>query len=98
MEELCVTDKVVLALIHGIPIVTSGWLRALASAYDMLIEQGEKSLPDPNLFLPRITDPSIPSHISFKANLQRRNLFANRVFITFSEEQVTCQYRSIIIV
>ncbi|KAI8051337.1 hypothetical protein BDF22DRAFT_99484 [Syncephalis plumigaleata] len=87
MEELCVTDKVVLALIHGIPIVTSGWLRALASAHDMLIEQGEKSLPDPNLFLPRITDPSIPSHISFRANPRRRNLFANRVFITFSEEQ-----------
>ncbi|KAI9598922.1 hypothetical protein BDF19DRAFT_429545 [Syncephalis fuscata] len=87
MDKLCVTEKVTLALIHGVPIVTSGWLRALVSDRDALIKQGRLAIPDPTLFLPRIVDPNVSSDISFDANPRRQRLFVDRVCVTFSDEQ-----------
>eukprot|EP01120_Amphizonella_sp_Union-15-10_P008823 TRINITY_DN3245_c0_g1_i2.p1 TRINITY_DN3245_c0_g1~~TRINITY_DN3245_c0_g1_i2.p1 ORF type:complete len:197 (+),score=29.85 TRINITY_DN3245_c0_g1_i2:556-1146(+) len=79
MKKIDVTAKVLLALIHGIPIVSPQWIDAVSN------NRGSP-LPSTKDYLPPVSDPEL-SHSLFEPNPSRKTLFSNKSFLFFSEHQ-----------
>eukprot|EP01121_Diplochlamys_sp_Union-15-3_P008385 TRINITY_DN2223_c0_g4_i1.p1 TRINITY_DN2223_c0_g4~~TRINITY_DN2223_c0_g4_i1.p1 ORF type:complete len:334 (-),score=64.28 TRINITY_DN2223_c0_g4_i1:104-1105(-) len=83
MYKIDVTAKVMLALVHGIPIVTPDYIRALEKR-----ETNLTFLPDPTSYLPPIVDEELSSSMfDHTRSSVRRKLFDKKTFVFFSSDQ-----------
>ncbi|XP_063396332.1 nibrin-like [Mytilus trossulus] len=83
MNNISVTIKVVCALLSLKNIVTPDYLEKYIKFL-----RGESGKPDPDLFLPVITETQVETHeVSFKVVPKRRNIFQGMKFIFLNEKQ-----------
>lgn len=83
MNNISVTIKVVCALLSLKNIVTPDYLEKYIKYL-----RGESGQPDPDQFLPVITETQVETHeVSFKVVPKRRNIFQGMKFIFLNEKQ-----------
>ncbi|KNC49364.1 uncharacterized protein AMSG_05362 [Thecamonas trahens ATCC 50062] len=84
MESIVVTQKVVLALVYGVPIVTPDFLEALVAS----ASAGRSELPSPAEYMPRVVDDMVDMSVaSFDPRPLRRSLFAGLTFVFFAANE-----------
>lgn len=72
--------KILVALVKGLPVVTSNFIDALSNAADAMEVDFDRGFPDPTNYLPE------PKSL-FELNPKRIGMFAKRMFIFFDQKQ-----------
>jgi len=92
-KDFTVTEKLALALILCIPVVTLPFIEQLEKLLTGTNREGNITLPDPNDYVPSAEnigwkDIGLKSSPDLKVDPRRKNLFKNHHFITLNEKVV----------